>query len=92
NMSYFACPHCGERTEIFSAGGGERISEMYRVPFLGQIPLDTEIRIGGDEGKPILIASPDSPTAAAFREMAQQLAARISTLNLESEPTVELQV
>jgi ATP-binding protein involved in chromosome partitioning len=92
NMSYFACPHCGERTEIFSAGGGERISEMYRVPFLGQIPLDTEIRIGGDEGKPILVTSPDSPTAAAFREMAQQLAARISTLNLESEPPVELEV
>ncbi len=93
NMSYFACPHCGERTEIFSTGGGERISKMYRVPFLGEIPLDTEIRIGGDEGKPVIIASPDGPTAAAFRGMAQQLAARISTLNLESEPPpVELEV
>jgi ATP-binding protein involved in chromosome partitioning len=92
NMSYFACPHCGERTEIFSTGGGERISEMYRVPFLGRIPLDTAIRIGGDEGKPVNISAPESPTAAAFRQMARQLAARISTLNLESEPPVELQV
>lgn len=92
NMSYFACPHCGERTDIFSTGGGERISEMYRVPFLGRIPLDTDIRIGGDKGKPVTITSPQGPTAAAFRDMAQALAARISTVNLEGSPPVELEV
>ncbi|MEJ2078237.1 MAG: Mrp/NBP35 family ATP-binding protein [Acidobacteriota bacterium] len=91
NMSYFICPHCGERSEIFSFGGGERTSEAYQVPFLGRVPLETEIREGGDKGEPIVISHPDSPAAHVFLEMAQTLAARISTVNLESQPTVPLE-
>src|SRR6266513_3086876 len=60
NMSYFECPHCGETTEIFGHGGGEHVSERYGIPLLGRIPLDMRIRTGGDEGKPIVLAEPDS--------------------------------
>lgn len=74
NMSFFLCGHCGERTEIFSHGGGERAAEKLGVPFLGRIPIDPAIRAGGDSGTPIVIAKPDSPQAKAFREIAEKLA------------------
>ncbi len=73
NMSYFVCPHCHERTDIFSYGGAAKECERLGVPFLGEIPLDPTIRQGGDEGKPILIAAPSSPQADAFRRVAGQL-------------------
>jgi ATP-binding protein involved in chromosome partitioning len=73
NMSYFVCSHCGERTEIFSYGGGERAAEKLGVPFLGRIPIDPVIRDGGDTGHPIVIAQPDSPQAKAFRDIAAKL-------------------
>src|SRR5439155_10125111 len=74
NMSYFACPHCGETTEIFGHGGGERVSERYGVPMLGRIPLDVRIRAGGDEGRPIVTSEPESPLAQAFFAAADQMA------------------
>ena len=73
NMSFFLCGHCGERTEIFSHGGGERAAEKLGVPFLGRIPIDPAIRDGGDSGRPIVVADPASPQAAAFRSIAQKL-------------------
>jgi len=78
NMSYFVCGHCGERTEIFAHGGGERAAEKLGVPFLGRIPIDPAIRAGGDSGTPIVVADPASPQAAAFREIAARLADEIS--------------
>lgn len=92
NMSYFICPHCGERTEIFSFGGGEKTSEKYRVPFLGRIPLETSIREGGDSGKPVVVEAAGSPSARAFLDIAEAVAARVSTLNLEDSSHVELQL
>ena len=86
NMSYFACPHCQERTEIFSRGGGRKAAEKLGVPFLGEIPLETAIRIGGDEGRPILVAQPDSSVAQAYRAMAGAVAAQISIHNAQSSP------
>jgi ATP-binding protein involved in chromosome partitioning len=86
NMSYFVCPSCGETTEIFGHGGGERLSEKYGIPLLGRIPLDARIRTGGDEGHPVVLALPDSPLAEAFISTARQAAARISTVALEREP------
>ena len=77
NMSYFVCGHCGERTDIFDHGGGERAAEKLGVPFLGRIPIDPAIRAGGDSGLPIVIADPDSPQAKAFREIATALDKRI---------------
>ena len=53
-MSYFVCSHCGERENIFDAGGGRKAAEELKVPFLGEIPIDTNIRIGGDTGRPIV--------------------------------------
>jgi len=76
NMSYFVCGHCGERTEIFSTGGGERAAEKFGVPFLGRIPIDPAIRAGGDSGTPIMIADPASPQSKAFKEIATALDAR----------------
>ena len=81
NMSYFVCPHCGERSEIFSHGGGRKASEVLGVPFLGEVPLELEVRIGGDQGRPIVVDRPNSRSAQAFREIVGNLAARISTLN-----------
>lgn len=92
NMSYFVCPSCGERSEIFSHGGGEATAEKYQVPFLGRIPLETAIREGGDSGRPIVIGHPESPSAIAFSELAGTLAGRISTVNLDDQGTVELQM
>jgi len=80
NMSYFICPHCNEKTEIFSRGGAERTGERYGVPVLGHIPLDVEIREGGDRGEPIVAASPGSPHSGAFKEIAAAVAARVSDL------------
>jgi ATP-binding protein involved in chromosome partitioning len=79
NMSFFLCPHCGERTEIFSHGGGERASAKLDIPFLGRIPIDPAIRAGGDIGMPIVAAQPGSPTTQAFKEIAAKLVATIST-------------
>ena len=74
NMSYYVCGHCGERTDIFSHGGGERAAEKLGVPFLGHIPIDPAIRAGGDEGLPIVVADPDSPQAKTFRNIAAKIA------------------
>jgi len=78
NMSYFVCGHCGERTEIFSYGGGERAAATLGVPFLGRVPIDPAIRDGGDSGTPIVVADPASPQSAAFREIAQKIIAEVT--------------
>jgi ATP-binding protein involved in chromosome partitioning len=78
NMSYFACPHCGEKTNIFSHGGGRATAERLKVPFLGEIPLDVDVRIGGDTGAPITSAMPDSPQSVAFMNLASRVAAAVS--------------
>jgi ATP-binding protein involved in chromosome partitioning len=73
NMSYYVCGHCGTREEIFSHGGGERAADTLKIPFLGRIPIDSAIRRGGDEGKPIVVANPDSPQSQAFRSIAENV-------------------
>ncbi len=83
NMSYFVCPSCGERSEIFDHGGGEETSEKFNVPFLGGIPLETDIRKCGDKGRPVVVDAPESPAAQAFREIARKLAAEISKSNFQ---------
>ncbi len=81
NMSYFLCPHCGEKSEIFSSGGGEKTSQKYNVPLIGKIPIDTEIRVGGDAGKPIIISNPESRQSAEFINIAGAVASMISILD-----------
>ncbi len=84
NMSYFVCPHCGERTDIFAHGGAQKMAQKYEVPFLGEIPLDVTIRIGGDTGVPITVSQPYSPYAQAFRQFAEKVAAAVSVLNVQA--------
>ena len=86
NMSYFACPHCGERTEIFDHGGGKVAGEKFDVPFLGEVPLDPEIRIGSDIGTPVVKLHPASPQTEAFRKIAGALAARIGVIGMGEPP------
>jgi ATP-binding protein involved in chromosome partitioning len=74
NMSYFACPHCGERSDIFGHGGARTEAERLGVPFLGQVPLLAAVRASGDAGTPIVLGAPDSEAAAAFRAIAARVA------------------
>ena len=73
NMSYFPCPHCGERTPLFGTGGGARLAEELEVPLLGEIPLYPSVRTGGDEGTPIIVSEPDAPAAKALRAAADRI-------------------
>jgi ATP-binding protein involved in chromosome partitioning len=80
NMSYFVCSDCGKRHEIFAHGGGRRLSERLGVPFLGEIPLDESARVGGDQGKPVILGKPDAPAAQAFAVIADALRAGVEKL------------
>ncbi len=84
NMSYFVCGHCGQRTEIFSHGGGRAVAERMNVPFLGEVPIDPVVRAGGDDGRPVVISEPESPAAIAIREIAARIAAAISVQNVNN--------
>ena len=77
NMSYFLCPHCGERSEIFSHGGARREAERLDTDFLGEIPLDETIRETSDGGRPIVVSRPDSEHAMAYREIADTIWGKI---------------
>jgi ATP-binding protein involved in chromosome partitioning len=78
NMSYFLCPHCGERTEIFRHGGAERESRRLGVPFLGEIPVEPGVADGGDRGTPVAAVESESKIAEVFRAVAGSVAAGIS--------------
>jgi len=78
NMSAFVCPHCGELTEIFGRGGGERFAERHQVEFLGKIPLDVTVRQGGDVGVPAVAQREPGPAAQALTTLARTVAARMS--------------
>jgi len=90
NMSYFACPHCGEREDIFGHGGAKILAERMRIPFLGEIPLDRKIREGGGPGVPLMVSEPDSPLAAVYRDVASQLAAQVSIRNFKQASVIPL--
>jgi ATP-binding protein involved in chromosome partitioning len=79
NMSWFVCPHCGEREPIFGEGGGREAAETLGVPLLAQVPLVPAVRAGGDAGLPIVVADPDSPAAEALRTAARELARAVKT-------------
>jgi ATP-binding protein involved in chromosome partitioning len=74
NMSWFACPHCGERTTIFGDGGGQEAADTLGVPLVGQVPIEPRLREGGDEGRPIVVREPESPAAEALVEAARRVA------------------
>ena len=80
NMSYFVCPNCSERHDIFGTGGGQELATRYRTRLLGQVPLSTVVREAGDSGVPVVIGSPDSPQAKAFLEIAEGVEAELKAL------------
>ena len=77
NMSYLELPD-GTRMDIFGEGGGKKLAEQAGVPFIGSIPMDSNVRSGGDNGVPVVISHPDSPVAKALRSIAEDIAAKIS--------------
>jgi ATP-binding protein involved in chromosome partitioning len=71
NMSYYLCPQCGQREALFGEGGGQRMSDFFGVPLLGQVPLVPEVREGGDSGRPIVLDRPEHPVSQSFRRIAR---------------------
>ncbi|MEN8141581.1 MAG: Mrp/NBP35 family ATP-binding protein [Thermodesulfobacteriota bacterium] len=69
NMSGFVCPHCSETVEIFKSGGGEKTAADFELNFLGKVPVDPKVVIGGDDGAPYLSSDSDSPAIAAFNQV-----------------------
>ena len=91
NMSYLDLPD-GTRMDIFGSGGGEQLAQAAQVNFLGKVPMDQNVRIGGDSGKPILVSYPESPVANALREIAQKIAAQISVQALSTRNEVPINI
>jgi ATP-binding protein involved in chromosome partitioning len=89
NMSSFVCPHCGEVTDIFKRGGGERTADLLGTPFLGAIPLDPEIVKGGDAGVPIVVADPRGPHSQAFKKVAEAVDAEVARTS-EAKPKLSI--
>jgi ATP-binding protein involved in chromosome partitioning len=81
NMSYFVCPKCGERAEIFGHGGAREEAGKLEVPFLGEIPLHLDIRVTSDSGQPIVASRPDSPHAQAYKNIAGRVWKALSVNN-----------
>ncbi len=91
NMASYVCPSCGARDEVFGSGGARRAAERLGVPFLGEIPLATEIRTSSDAGRPIVLDR-TSPFAQAYLGVAEKLAAQVSIRNMQRELTPLVQI
>jgi len=78
NMSYFLCPHCGDRTDIFSTGGAKKECDNLETDLLGEIPIDVDIRAGGDEGIPVVQANPEGPQSKAFMDIAENIRLKLT--------------
>ena len=90
NMSWYMCPNCGHRHEIFSHGGAEAAAKKFGVPFLGAIPLEEGIREDADSGTPVVISRPESAGAKAFTQIASQVAARTSIQSFRQLPVINV--
>jgi ATP-binding protein involved in chromosome partitioning len=84
NMSYFQCPHCSGRTEIFGHGGGRKQAERLGVPFLGEVPLEPDVRNSGDLGEPVCATGGNSPARIAFAEIADRVLMTLAVPNGEA--------
>jgi ATP-binding protein involved in chromosome partitioning len=81
NMSYFNCPHCNGRIDVFGHGEGQHMAKSFGVPFLGEIEIDPQIRIGGDTGKPVASLGEDAPGSKSIYAVARNLIARLAVVN-----------
>jgi ATP-binding protein involved in chromosome partitioning len=91
NMSYFLCPHCGGRSEIFSHGGARQEAERLGTEFLGEVPLDLKIRETSDGGTPITVAEPDNPHALVFRQMAARIWDKVAGAERRAPPRIVIE-
>ena len=91
NMSYLDLPD-GSRMDLFWSGGGEHLSRLTNTPFLGQIPIDQNVRIGGDTGKPIVETNPESAVAKSLTEIAQKIAAQVSVAALSTKNEMPINI
>ncbi len=91
NMSYLELPD-GSRMDIFGSGGGAHLAQITNTTFLGQVPMDQNVRIGGDTGKPIVVSHPESPVAKAFTEIAQKIAAKVSVAALSGSNELPINI
>jgi len=90
NMSYLICPHCQERVDVFSTGGGERTAHEMKVNFLGALPLDPAVRAGGDTGKPVALRNENNPHGTVFLELAKRTIERIREVGPPTGPKIEI--
>jgi ATP-binding protein involved in chromosome partitioning len=91
NMSYFSCPHCSERIDVFGHGEGERMATAFGAKFLGEIEIDPQIRIGGDTGKPVASFGEDAPGGKSIYNVARNVIARLAEVNAASAgPVVQI--
>jgi ATP-binding protein involved in chromosome partitioning len=91
NMSYFSCPHCNGRIDVFGHGEGQVMARMFGVPFLGEIEIDPQIRIGGDTGKPVASFGEDAPGGKSIYAIARAVADRVKTVNSAvTSPVVQI--
>ncbi len=91
NMSYLIAPGSKERIDVFGTGGGKRVADEMNVHFLGELPLDPEIRLGGDTGNPVALRDSNDPNAAAFHELARKVVARIQETGRPAGPSITLE-
>ena len=90
NMSYLICPHCQERVDVFSTGGGERTAREMKVNFLGALPLDPAVRAGGDTGKPVALRNGNDPHGTVYLELAKRTIERIREVGPPTGPKIEI--
>lgn len=91
NMSYLIAPGSGERIDVFGTGGGKRTAEQMEVPFLGELPLDPAVRIGGDSGSPISLRNGTDASAAAYHALAQAAMQRVQQLGGPRGPSISIE-
>jgi ATP-binding protein involved in chromosome partitioning len=91
NMSYLDLPD-GTRMDLFGSGGGEQLAQATQTNFLGKIPIDQNVRIGSDSGKPIVVTHPDSPVAKSLNEIAQKIAAQVSVAALSTKNEMPINI
>jgi ATP-binding protein involved in chromosome partitioning len=91
NMSYFSCPHCSGRIDVFGHGEGERMANNFGLSFLGEIEIDPQIRIGGDTGKPVASLGEQAPGGKSIYAVARNVAARVEAVNAaRGAPVVQI--
>jgi ATP-binding protein involved in chromosome partitioning len=87
NMSYLLCPHCNERIDVFSHGGGRKTADQMNIPFLGELALDPAVRIGGDSGRPVTLGN----DAEAFMTLAENVVRRADEVRVKKGPAIQIE-